>query len=719
LLRRISVLTVVAVLLSLAVRAETVRTTSRLNLRQEPTTASPRIVLLPAGRELEVISRSGLWIRVRTGGNEGWVHSDYVVDAALTPGDWRRPADPATALRDAELSRDVALLRVEQLEKAARSALAEEGEPSAATEAEGAEVAGQEARLRAELTAALGALAERDDRIEGLEAALAERRQAEARLEVEMREARELAVDLEAESVRLRRELTDAETREASGAERLILLEEEQSRTAALEQRVAELAATEERLRQLLQTAESGLAAASDWQRQAADSSSEASGLREELARLTFELETLRSTSVGADELAAVVSERDRLATTVATLEEEASERDSAAAEREAHIEQLEARLVAQAELEAELEATRDQLALVGGERDRSASTVDDLESESRRLAEALSELQERSGRAQEEIERLRSENNLLAGQAAELSSEMSLRQEQLLLEVQQAESEARQAAARTSDLEAEVARLGAELAEAAAGESALRGLLTAAVGARGRAEADLEEARVRLRDAERAGAAAVDLRGQLAAAQAARDQAVESLVETESRLQTAERERSAAADLARALGREVGDLSSELSATESRQASLMERLAALEEEASVEPRSRVPVPAAADLQVADDVIATIRAWARAWSSQDVAGYLAMYATEFRPPAGMARETWEAQRRQRLSLPAFIEVQVGNLDVNLLAADRAAVRFIQAYRSNTMSDRVAKTLRLAREDDGWKIVSEESEPIDG
>jgi hypothetical protein len=58
-------------------------------------------------------------------------------------------------------------------------------------------------------------------------------------------------------------------------------------------------------------------------------------------------------------------------------------------------------------------------------------------------------------------------------------------------------------------------------------------------------------------------------------------------------------------------------------------------------------------------------------------------------------------------------------VQVGNLDVSLLAADRAAVRFIQAYRSNTMSDRVAKTLRLAREDDGWKIVSEESEPIDG
>ncbi|MCZ6727545.1 MAG: SH3 domain-containing protein, partial [Acidobacteria bacterium] len=97
--------------------AETVRTTSRLNLRQEPSTASARIELLPLGQELEVLSRQGSWLRVRVGDSEGWVHSDYVGGAAGAIRQPGRQADLARAVFDAELARDVALLRVRQLEE--------------------------------------------------------------------------------------------------------------------------------------------------------------------------------------------------------------------------------------------------------------------------------------------------------------------------------------------------------------------------------------------------------------------------------------------------------------------------------------------------------------------------------------------------------------------------------------------------------------------------
>jgi len=127
LLPRVSVYTALLLVLHLtAGRAEVVVTTAVLNLRQEPSTASPRIRLLAVSEELELIERRGLWVRVRFEEQEGWVHSDYVVgsepsEAALL-GD-----DLARAARDARLARDVALLRVTELERELESARSGDG----------------------------------------------------------------------------------------------------------------------------------------------------------------------------------------------------------------------------------------------------------------------------------------------------------------------------------------------------------------------------------------------------------------------------------------------------------------------------------------------------------------------------------------------------------------------------------------------------------------
>ena len=58
-------------------------TVAILNLREKPTTKSQVVERLQRGRELEIFERSNPWLRVRADGKtEGWVHGNYVGDAA-------------------------------------------------------------------------------------------------------------------------------------------------------------------------------------------------------------------------------------------------------------------------------------------------------------------------------------------------------------------------------------------------------------------------------------------------------------------------------------------------------------------------------------------------------------------------------------------------------------------------------------------------------------
>lgn len=122
----------------------------------------------------------------------------------------------------------------------------------------------------------------------------------------------------------------------------------------------------------------------------------------------------------------------------------------------------------------------------------------------------------------------------------------------------------------------------------------------------------------------------------------------------------------------------------------------------------------RVRVPARLSPATLED---RVLAWADAWSSKDVGGYLSFYAASHRPE-GTSRPQWEAQRRARIEAPEFIEVTIGDFAVLSATARRAEVRFEQAYRSNTYGDRVTKTLVLELDDGEWKIVSEESAPLE-
>jgi tetratricopeptide (TPR) repeat protein len=132
------------------------------------------------------------------------------------------------------------------------------------------------------------------------------------------------------------------------------------------------------------------------------------------------------------------------------------------------------------------------------------------------------------------------------------------------------------------------------------------------------------------------------------------------------------------------------------------------------QEQAAVAPAPEEMTPWGPQLE--HEVLATVLDWVAAWSAQDVNAYLRYYGADFRPPDGMGRPQWEAQRRARLTRPSYIEVTVSDPGVRVEPDGRARVSFVQTYRSNTYSDRTTKTLLMSREDSGWKIVSEQAVP---
>ncbi len=114
------------------------------------------------------------------------------------------------------------------------------------------------------------------------------------------------------------------------------------------------------------------------------------------------------------------------------------------------------------------------------------------------------------------------------------------------------------------------------------------------------------------------------------------------------------------------------------------------------------------------DSEVVAGMAALVRQWAQAWSDQQVDDYLACYSRGFLPPGNLSRETWEAQRRQRITRPRFVKLSVEFLESEFIDGGRGWIRFRQSYWSNTFSDTVTKKLELILEDGEWKILQESS-----
>ena len=123
----------------------------------------------------------------------------------------------------------------------------------------------------------------------------------------------------------------------------------------------------------------------------------------------------------------------------------------------------------------------------------------------------------------------------------------------------------------------------------------------------------------------------------------------------------------------------------------------------------SAAPRESVKPTAAPD---PDEVLKAVNGWAKAWSENDVQGYLAHYAAQFQTPKGENRDDWEAQRTARVAKPRKIDVAVESPKVTFKEANRATVTFRQHYQSAGLKVSSTKTLVMVKAGDKWLIEQE-------
>lgn len=109
-----------------------------------------------------------------------------------------------------------------------------------------------------------------------------------------------------------------------------------------------------------------------------------------------------------------------------------------------------------------------------------------------------------------------------------------------------------------------------------------------------------------------------------------------------------------------------------------------------------------------------DTITTTLQGWATAWSSQEVDLYLSFYGSEFNPPQGLSRRTWERQRRLRLGKPRWVQVTLNDFQIGPPRNGKVAVRLIQEYRSDGYSDQTRKEFVLGRSNGEWRILAEKS-----
>ena len=101
-----------------------------------------------------------------------------------------------------------------------------------------------------------------------------------------------------------------------------------------------------------------------------------------------------------------------------------------------------------------------------------------------------------------------------------------------------------------------------------------------------------------------------------------------------------------------------------------------------------------------------------IMGWAAAWSSRNVANYLSFYADDFKTPSGETRAAWESARKDRLTSPKYIHVDIRILSTKFIDSNHVSVKFRQSYKSNQLQAAGNKTLLMVKTGDKWLIQEE-------
>jgi len=128
--------------------------------------------------------------------------------------------------------------------------------------------------------------------------------------------------------------------------------------------------------------------------------------------------------------------------------------------------------------------------------------------------------------------------------------------------------------------------------------------------------------------------------------------------------------------------------------------------------EATPAPTTATKTPPAAASDATAEITTAVEKWAKAWSDQDVNAYLASYSSSFKTPKGESRSAWESLRRDRVSAPKSIKVELSDIKVTMESNSQARVTFKQNYSASHLSQRTGKTLVMTNTNGQWLIEQE-------
>lgn len=106
------------------------------------------------------------------------------------------------------------------------------------------------------------------------------------------------------------------------------------------------------------------------------------------------------------------------------------------------------------------------------------------------------------------------------------------------------------------------------------------------------------------------------------------------------------------------------------------------------------------------------DALETVKAWSAAWSAKDTKKYLSFYADDFKTPDGETRAAWEAARREHISKPKYIHIDIRNMYMQSTDSNHAIVKFRQSYRASHLKTSGNKTLLMVKSGGKWLIQEE-------
>ena len=104
------------------------------------------------------------------------------------------------------------------------------------------------------------------------------------------------------------------------------------------------------------------------------------------------------------------------------------------------------------------------------------------------------------------------------------------------------------------------------------------------------------------------------------------------------------------------------------------------------------------------------DLTQWLESWRAAWASKDIDAYIAFYDDAFKS-LNMNKEEWKAYKARLNAQYKTIGVKLSKPAI-YADRDRAVIRFLQQYSSDTHSDFGEKTLFLRKRDGGYRIVGE-------